>query len=86
MGYINTCFIGGFKMRKSIKSLADWKKEWQNSTDSQMLETSLDHIDETYQKVGNSLGRNLLSMEMMEIQEVLEERVEQLASKNMVAA
>ena len=76
---------GGIKMKKNIKSLADWKKEWQNSTDLQTLKISLDNIDELYDKVRGSIGRMLMSMEMIEIQEIIEDRIEEL-SKNKVAA
>ncbi len=72
-------------MKKNATSLNDWKKEWQNSTDLEILKTSIDHIDELYVKVRNSIGRMLLSMEMIEIQEIIEERIEEL-TKNKVAA
>jgi hypothetical protein len=73
-------------MKKDRKSLADWKKEWQNSTDLKSLTRSLDHIDELYEKVRNSIGRMLMSAEMMEIQEILEEKIDQLMTKDKVAA
>ncbi len=72
-------------MEKNIKSLADWKKEWQHSTDLHLLTHSMDHIDELYEKVRNSIGRMLMSMEMIEIQEIIEDRIEEL-TKSKVAA
>ena len=73
-------------MRKDMKSLADWKKEWQKSTDLKALKMSLDHIDKLYDMIRNSIGRMLMAMEMMEIQEILEERVDELVKQNKVAA
>ena len=73
-------------MKRDIKSLADWKKEWQKSTDLQTLRMSLDHIDVLYERIRNSIGRILMSMEMIEIQEILEQRIEALAEQNKVAA
>lgn len=72
-------------MKKDIKSLADWKKEWQSATDLQTLKSSIDHIGELYEKVRNSIGRMLMSVEMIEIQEIIEGRIEEL-TKNKVAA
>ena len=45
----------------------------------------MDHIDELYEKVRNSIGRMLMSMEMIEIQEIIEDRIEEL-TKSKVAA
>ena len=74
-------------MKPRSKRLADWKKEWQTSNDLILLKKSLDHIDELYEMVRNSIGRILMSAEMIEIQEIIEERIEKLASKeNKVAA
>jgi len=72
-------------MKTSAKNLADWKKEWQHSTDLQLLKNSMDNIDELYDNVRNSIGRILMSMEMIEIQEIIEDRIEEL-TKNKVAA
>ena len=68
-------------MKKNLKSLTDWKKEWHKSTDLNYLNNSLDHIDELYEQVRNSIGRILMSAEMLEIQEILEERIEELSVK-----
>ncbi len=73
-------------MKKDLTSLADWKKEWRNSTDLKSLKQSLDHIDELYEQVRNSIGRVLMSAEMMEIQEILEEKIDQLMTKDKIAA
>lgn len=68
-------------MEKRFKNLADWKKQWQRSTDLKALQRSLKHIDQLYDEVRHSLGRVLMSMEMIEIQEVLENRIEELSSQ-----
>ncbi|MHA1845693.1 MAG: hypothetical protein ACTSWE_15655 [Promethearchaeota archaeon] len=73
-------------MKKEFKSLADWKKEWQTTTDLKSLKNTLDHIDELYEKVRNSIGRILMSSEMLEIQEILEDRIEELSNKEKFAA
>jgi chaperonin cofactor prefoldin len=65
-------------MKKQYKNLADWKKYWLQSTDLNALRKSLNHIDRVYEEVRNSIGRVLMSMEMIEIQEVLENRIEEL--------
>ncbi len=67
-------------MKPKSKSLADWKKEWQNSKDLKSLKISLEHIDELYEMVRNSIGRILMSAEMIEIQEIIENRIEKLTS------
>lgn len=76
-------------MNKQYKNLADWKKQWLQSTDLKTLKKSLNHIDKLYEEVRNSIGRVLMSMEMIEIQEILENRIEELTVRqksNKVAA
>ena len=68
-------------MKRQIKNLADWKKQWLQSNDLNALERSLDHIDKLYEEIRSSIGRVLMSMEMIEIQETLENRIEQLAER-----
>jgi len=68
-------------MKKQFKNLADWKKLWLQSTDLKALRRSLNHIDKVYEEVRNSMGRVLMSMEMIEIQEVLENRIEELTAQ-----
>lgn len=65
-------------MEKRFKNLTDWKKIWQHSTDVNALQHSMNQIDKLYEEVRNSLGRVLMSMEMIEIQEVIENRIEEL--------
>lgn len=65
-------------MKGQHKNLADWKKLWLQSNDLQNLTKSLNHIDKLYEEVRNSIGRVLMSMEMIEIQEILENRIEEL--------
>ena len=73
-------------MRKNTKTLEDWKKEWQKSDDLKELKNSMDHIDELYERIRNSIGRILMSAEMIEIQEIIDEKIEELSSKDKVAA
>lgn len=75
-------------MEKRFKSLSDWKKIWQQSTDLKALQNSMNQIDKLYEEVRDSLGRVLMSMEMIEIQEILDNRIEELLSqqKTRVAA
>lgn len=68
-------------MKRQFKNLADWKKLWLQSKDLQNLTRSLNQIDKLYEEVRNSIGRVLMSMEMIEIQEILENRIEQLTIK-----
>jgi hypothetical protein len=68
-------------MKRQYQNLADWKKQWLHSTDLIALKMSLNHIDKLYEEVRNSIGRVLMSMEMIEIQEILENRIEQLTAQ-----
>ena len=68
-------------MKRQFKNLADWKKQWLQSNDLSALERSLNHIDKLYDEIRSSIGRVLMSMEMIEIQETLENRIEQLADR-----
>ena len=68
-------------MKGQQKKLADWKKQWMHSNDLGTLKTSLNHIDKVYEEVRSSIGRVLMSMEMIEIQEILENRIEQLSAQ-----
>lgn len=65
-------------MKRQYKNFADWKKQLKQSTDLIALRRSLNHIDKLYDEVRGSLGRVLMSMEMIEIQEILENRIEEL--------
>ncbi|MFZ5519394.1 MAG: hypothetical protein ACOY90_22365 [Candidatus Zhuqueibacterota bacterium] len=73
-------------MQKRIKNFSDWKKLLLNSNDLAGLKTYLDNIDVLYGELRTSMGRVLMSMEMIEIQEILEERIEHLENANKVAA
>lgn len=73
-------------MQKRIKNFSDWKKQLLNSNDLEGLKNSLENIDELYEDLRTSMGRILMSMEMIEIQEILEERIEELENANKVAA
>lgn len=65
-------------MKRQYKNFADWKKQLKQSTDLIFLRRSLNHIDKLYDEVRGSLGRVLMSMEMIELQETLENRIEEL--------
>jgi hypothetical protein len=75
-------------MEKRFKNLTDWKKVWQHSADVEALQHSMNQIDKLYEEVRNSIGRVLMSMEMIEIQEIIENRIEALTTqqKTRVAA
>jgi hypothetical protein len=73
-------------MKRQIKNLTDWKKQWSESTDLVYLQHSLNRIDKLYEEVRGSIGRVLMSMEMIEIQETLENRIDELESTTKVAA
>lgn len=73
-------------MQKRNKNFSDWKKQIHHSNDLKGLKHSLDNIDELYEELRASMGRILMSMEMIEIQEILEERIEELENANKVAA
>ncbi len=68
-------------MKRQFKNFAEWKKQLKQSTDLIALQRSLNHIDKLYEEVRNSLGRVLMSMEMIEIQEILENRIEELTDQ-----
>jgi len=68
-------------MKRQVKNLTDWKKQWLQSNDLNALKRSLNHIDKLYEEIRSSMGRVLMSMEMIEIQETLENRIEQLADR-----
>ncbi len=68
-------------MKRQYKNLADWKKQWLHSSDLVALKQSLNHIDKLYEEVRSSIGRVLMSMEMIEIQEILENRIEELTTQ-----
>ena len=57
-----------------------------HSNDLKGLKNSLEHIDNLYEELRTSMGRVLMSMEMIEIQEILENRIEELENANKVAA
>jgi len=68
-------------MKRQYKNFVDWKKQLKQSTDLITLKTSLTHIDRLYDEVRGSIGRVLMSMEMIEIQEILENRIEELVDQ-----
>ncbi|MBN2011744.1 hypothetical protein JW960_20615 [candidate division KSB1 bacterium] len=59
----------------------DWLNYWNSNDDLDYLLHAQDNIDEVYSDIRNSLGRALMSEEMLELQEALEERIEILEKK-----
>ena len=66
-------------MKRQAKNLDDWIKIWNSSTDLDALKNDLEHIDQVYEEIRQSLGRVLMSAEMLEIQETIENRIDELA-------
>lgn len=64
------------------KSMPDWTNYWNDSTDLNNLLNAQDNIHEVYNEIRNSLKRVLMSEEMLEIQEALEQRIEELNRLN----
>ena len=58
--------------------LPDWPNYWNDSTDLNYLLNVQENIHNVYNDIRNSLGRVLMSEEMLEIQEALELRIEEL--------
>ena len=56
----------------------NWLTYWNSNNDLDYLLHAQDNIDEIYAKIRNDLGRSLMSEEMIELQESLEQRIEDL--------
>ena len=63
------------------KKQPDWLTYWDANDDLDYLLHAQDNIDEVYNEIRSSLGRALMSEEMLELQESLEERIEVLEIK-----
>ena len=59
----------------------DWLNYWNSNDDLDYLLHAQDNIDEVYNEIRSSIGRALMSEEMLELQESLEERIEVLEKK-----
>ena len=62
--------------------LPDWPNYWNDSTDLNYLLNVQENIHNVYNDIRNSLGRVLMSEEMLEIQESLELRIEELSKSS----
>jgi len=56
----------------------DWKNYWKDANDLDFLMKAQADIGNVYNEIRNSLGRILMSEEMMKIQESLDSRIEEL--------
>ncbi len=59
----------------------NWLKYWNNTEDLDYLIHAQENIDEVYAQLREELGRGLMSEEMLELQESLEQRIEELKKK-----
>ena len=60
------------------KSLPDWLNYWNEWEDLSALLKVRDNIDDVYDELRDSIGRALMSEEMLELQESLEKRIDDL--------
>ena len=79
-GYKDT-HNSGDRIMATMKNVKDWKKSWLKSEDLDALEDLLNNVDTLYEEIRQSIGRVLLSTEMVEIQEVIDHRIVDLESK-----
>jgi hypothetical protein len=60
------------------KKQSHWLSYWNATTDLDYLLYAQDNIDKVYTEIRGTLGRSLMSEEMLELQESLDERIDQL--------
>lgn len=60
------------------KKSPDWHTYWNEVNDLKYLEDARDNISQIYSDIRNSIGRALMSEEMLELQESLEARIEEI--------
>ena len=60
------------------KNGIDWLNYWNNQNDLNTLKELRDNIDTVYEDIRQKIGRMLMSEEMLELQESLEERIDKL--------
>ena len=60
------------------KNIPDWRNYWNDTTDLNLLLNARDNIHNVYNEIRSSIGRVLMSEEMLEIQEALEQRIDEL--------
>ncbi len=56
----------------------NWLTYWNDWSDLKGLLKAQDQIDKIYEEIKSSIGRSLMSEEMLEIQESLEQRIQVL--------
>lgn len=59
----------------------DWLNYWNEVEDLNILHNARKNISLTYSEIKNKIGRVLMSEEMLEIQESLEDRIDELSKK-----
>ena len=59
-------------------NLPDWLNYWNDWEDLSALLKVRDNIDDVYDELRDSIGRALMSEEMLELQESLEKRIDDL--------
>ena len=60
------------------RNTTNWLTYCNDADNLKYLENALDNISQVYEDIKSSIGRNLMSEEMLEIQESLEIRIEEL--------
>jgi len=60
------------------KNGIDWLNYWNDQSDLNTLKELRDNIDTVYEDIRQKIGRMLMSEEMLELQESLEERIDKL--------
>ena len=63
------------------KNGIDWLNYWNNQNDLNTLKELRDNIDTVYEDIRQKIGRMLMSEEMLELQESLEERIDKLTEE-----
>jgi hypothetical protein len=63
------------------KNGIDWLNYWNDQDDLNTLKEMRDNIDSVYEDIRQKIGRMLMSEEMLELQESLEERIDKLTEE-----
>jgi hypothetical protein len=64
------------------KKRPQWVTYWNNVEDLNYLVNAYQNISHTYSEIKNEIGRTLMSEELLEIQESLEQRIDELQKKS----
>ena len=67
------------------RNSTNWLAYWDDAEDLKYLENARDNISQVYEEIKSSIGRTLMSEEMLEIQESLETRIEELEKSKRAA-